>query len=138
MTNSITSKFFYAVLLLASSFMFASCGDEDPISDIDDLDVELPTQVITTYEGVLTYTGSDGNVISALDGEAEIIESGSSYRIEFSDGVPAITGLNFSNADGEYVSISGTSSVAGIVIDGDDLDIGVTSDDNVWAFSGSK
>jgi len=138
MTNAITSKIFYAILLFASSFMFASCGDEDPTPDIDVLNVELPSPVITTYEGVLTYTGSDGNIISALDGEAEIVESGSNYRIEFSDGVPSISGVNFANEDGEYVSVSATSSVAGIVIDGDDLDVGVTTDGNVWAFSGTK
>jgi len=136
MTNSITTKIFYVALLFVSSFMFASCGDEDPTPDV--LNVELPSEVTTTYEGVLTYTSSDGNVISALDGQAEIVESGSNYKIEFSDGVPSISGVSFSNADGEYVSVSSSSSISGIVIDGDDLDIGVTDSGNVWAFSGTK
>jgi len=136
MINSITTKIFYVFLLCFSTLMITSCGD-DPIVDTP-LNAELPTAVVTSYEGVLTYTGSDGNIVSVLDGEADIVESGSGYSIEFSDGVPTISGVNFANTDGEYTSVSVSGSVAGIVIDGDDLTVGVTTNGNVWAFDGSK
>ncbi len=133
MTN-LAIRLMMASFLSLSFLLFTSCGkDETPTT----ASVELPTAVLTTYDGALTYTGTAG-VITVLDGEAEIKKSGSEYIIEFSDGVPSLTGLNFTNADGSYATVAANGSVAGIVIDGDDLDVGATVGGNTWAFSGSK
>jgi len=138
MMKTIATKFLILSLVSLTFFSFMSCDDDEPMIMDDGSTTSLPAAVVTTYEGDLVYTSATGEVITALDGEAEIRKSGSSYIIEFSDGVPDLTGLNFNNEDGSYATVGGGSSVAGIVIDGDDLDIGATQNGNTWAFSGSK
>jgi len=131
-TLSSFSKTIFATAILLTALVFMSCKKDAGNSPI-------PSEDLATYTGTLTYTSSTGStIVNASSGEATIVESGSGYKITFSDSVPALEGLQFEAEDGSYVTITEDGSVAGIVIEDGDLDIGVTSDGNTWAFSGSR
>lgn len=118
--------------------LFSCQKDEVPTDNNNNTTVNIPSSSLTTYEGSLNYTSASGQYVSTIDATATIEKNGSTYSISFSDNVPTITGLVFENRDGEYASLNSSNSMSGIVIDDEDLDIGVTSDGNTWAFSGSK
>ena len=108
------------------------------VSVTEDEEVELPSSVLTTYTGALTYTGSDGTIISENDGTAVISESGSTYTIEFNYNVPTLSGLRFEDNNGSYATIGTNNSSSGIAINGDEIDIAVTKSGDNWAFAGTK
>jgi len=123
-----------AMLVMA---MVTSCK-EDVEAQNDEQEVTLPATVLTSYEGALTYNGSAGQNVLTAEGTATISRTGDTYTISFSDGVPSVTGLRFVLDDGAYVTVGSDDSVAGISIDGEDLDIGVSSSGTNWMFSGEK
>lgn len=133
-TLSSFSKTIFTAAIVLSALVFMSCKKDAGTSSSP-----VPAEDLTTYTGTLTYTSSTGSTIAnATTGKATIVKDGSKYKITFSDSVPALEGLKFEKEDGEYVTITEDGSVAGIVIEDGDLDIGVTSGGNTWAFSGSR
>ncbi|WP_344929653.1 hypothetical protein [Aquimarina addita] len=128
------------VAIVLSVFFIISCGSDDDGDDVTaDVFVTLPTETVSTYTGSLGYTPADGmGVVGVTDGTATITQSGSSYTISFSDGVPSITGLRFLGSDGAYASVSSDGSSLGISLDDGELAIGATIDGNTWAFSGDR
>ena len=102
------------------------------------IEAQVTSSIEGVYNGTLSYVGFSGTVISSMDASATISKDADMYAINFSENVPTLTGLKFSNEDGSYATIKSSSSVSGIVIDDGDLTIGVTKDGNTWAFSGEK
>lgn len=129
------------VAIVLSVFLITSCGSDDDSGDdvVTDLFATLPAETVTTYTGSLAYTPSNGmGVIVVTDGTATISQSGGSYTISFSDGVPSITGLRFLGNEGAYASVSADGSSLGITIDDDELAVGATIGGNAWSFSGDN
>ncbi len=133
--SNLLTAFFLMTLIV-----FSSCAkDEDTTPDpIEDNPVVLPAEVVTSYQGDLSYTSASGDFIFEENGTATITGSNGTYTISFSNGVPALNALKFKTQSGGYATISDDGSLSGIAIDGDDLDIGSTKDGATWAFSGSK
>jgi len=132
-----TSILSLAILILGS---FASCKKDEVADEPNNSSAEtvsLPASNVTTYDGDLSYVPAAGSPILTNDGEATITQSGNTYTITFSDGVPGLSGLQFTLDDGEYATISSGSSLSGIVVDGNTIDIGVVKDGNNWSFAGS-
>ncbi len=126
------------VVLVLSVLLITSCGSDDDGDDvIADAFVTLPSEVLDTYEGTLSYTPANGmGVVAETDGTATISRTGDTYTINFSDGVPSITGLRFiESSTGAYASVGANGSALGIDIGVDDLAVGATIGGNVWAFS---
>lgn len=121
-------------LAICGGLIFTSCKKKDVEKEEDSNGiVALPSSKIATYEGDLQHGATNVN-----DGTATISSSGSSYTITFSNNVPSVSGLKFKLENGEYVSVPSSGSLAGVSIDGDDLDIGIFSNSNNWSFSGTK
>ena len=123
------------MLLIFFGAIFTSCTAElidDPEEDI------IPASIETVYTGILTYSGSNGDLIENNNGTATITKNGSTYSITFSDNVPSISGLKFKDNNGSYATIGTSGSQAGININGDNIEISVSEDGNNWAFSGAK
>ncbi len=118
--------------------LFSCKKDEVPTDTNNNTTVTIPASSLTSYTGALNYTSTTGQVVNEPNATATIEKNGSTYSISFSDNVPTISSLEFKDEDGEYASLSSSNSMSGIVIDGDDLDIGATNNGNTWAFSGSK
>lgn len=123
------------LVLLSSVFACSNEKDDDPKSSAS---VEVPSTLVTTYTGALSYTKSDGTFKANEEGKATLTKSGSTYTITFSDGVPSVSGLRFSSANGAYATTSSDGSVAGISVKDPTLDINVTKSDATWSFSGTK
>jgi len=125
------------VTLVLSILFISSCGsDDDAVVPAVDLFVTLPAEVVTTYDGVLTYNPADGmDIVVNEPGTATISGSGNIYTISFSNGVPSITGLRFiGSGNGSYATVGGNGSAAGIDIEGDELTVGAEVDGDSWAF----
>ncbi|WP_299251386.1 hypothetical protein [uncultured Aquimarina sp.] len=123
------------VVLVLSVLFITSCGSDDD-GVVADAFVTLPTDLLTTYNGELTYTPGDGmGIVAGVDGTATISGSGSTYTISFSDGVPSLTGLRFiGNGNGSYASVATDGSSAGISIESDELRIGARVGSDSWGF----
>jgi len=127
------------ILITLVCLTLVSCSkDDDPVIDPGTEVTTIPSSSLTSYSGSLNYTGSNGQVVNSINGVATIEKDGSAYRITFSDNVPGLGNLIFENTDGEYTSLNSSGSMSGIVIDGEDLDIGVIHDGSSWSFSGAK
>ncbi|WP_299902311.1 hypothetical protein [uncultured Aquimarina sp.] len=124
------------VMLVLSVMFISSCGSDDDGTVPAEPFVALPSEVLTTFSGELTYTPASGmGIVAGVQGTATISVSGTNHTISFSDGVPSITGIRFlGSSNGNYASVGTSGSVAGIVIEGNELTIGATMDSNVWAF----
>jgi len=116
----------------------AACGSDDdgavvPVEQF----VALPAEVLTTFPGTLSYTAGDGTLIIAdVPGTATISVSGTNHTISFSNDVPSITGIRFlGSSNGNYASIGTSGSVAGIVIEGNELTVGAVINGNSWSFN---
>ncbi|WP_378172839.1 hypothetical protein [Aquimarina sp. SS2-1] len=121
------------VVLVLSILMIASCGSDD--DGAVDAGVILPAELVTTYDGSLTYAPTNGTTIINTSGTATITRSGNSYTISFSDGVPSITGVTFiQTGDTVFVSASVGTPTSGIAINDAELSVGITIDGNVWTF----
>ena len=126
------------LVFVATAFSFTTKTLQHSHDNESEIEKPVLSSIEGTYTGTLTYIGSEGKVITNMDGKATISKSGKTYDITFSDKVPSLKGLVFSDNDGSYASISSENSVSGIDIDDGDLTIGVMKEGNSWAFSGEK
>ncbi|MBW1298186.1 hypothetical protein [Aquimarina litoralis] len=133
--NNVLGKLSKVILVLSVLFM-SSCGNDDDGTPVDAF-VTLPSSLVTTFDGELTYTPANGmGIVAGVDGTATISGSGNTYTISFSDGVPSITGLRFiGSGNGSYATVGTDGSAAGITIENDELTIGATISGNAWAFT---
>lgn len=127
---------FKSILILCLITSLASCSnDDDGGSDL----TSIPSSFLKTYTGNLVYTSSNGNLISVTEtGTATISGTNSNYTITFSDGVPAVTGLQFMANDDDgtsFVSIGVNNSVTGINLDDNGLRLNIVIDLNTWSFT---
>ncbi len=144
MKNSIALSVLKSVVLVTFiSLAFSSCSnDDDEKEETPEVSFsELPSNLIGTYSGALSYTNSDGSVtIGTENGTATIASVGpKTYKVTFSDDVPEITNLKFTTeASGNFASVATDGSVAGLVLKASSMELGVTTGGNTWAFTGSK
>jgi len=122
-------------IVLSLLFLFSCAKDPiDPPSTNEYAD--LPSSLVKSYTGDLSYVPASGMLIASNNGTATISKSGDTYTISFSDNVPSITGLNFKlDSGGSYASVSSDGSVTGISLDDEDFDIGATEGGNTWSFA---
>jgi len=123
------------VVLVLSILFMTSCGSDDDGTEVGV--VELPAALLTSYTGNLVYTPIDGSGITEnTNGTATLSRSGDTYTVSFSDGVPSLTGITFiTGSNGTFSSASAGSSSSGIVVEEDDLRIGVTISGSNWSFA---
>jgi len=136
-------KTLLSILFLTFCFTFLSCSDDDSIVEpiVEEVlcTAVIPSSNLTTYVGTLSYTSANGDVISnPIDGEATLQESGGEYIVSFSDGVPSLENLCFNSDGTSYISVTAVNSQSGVTIDGDELVVSLTVDDNNYGFSGEK
>ena len=139
MKASLISAFAPKVLLLVLLCTAASCSkDKETAPASSSSIVELPSSVIGSFTGQLSYTGS--SVITTTNGQATLTRTGDkTYSLAFSDAVPAIASLRFqSSANGAYASVGNDGSTTGMVLSATSLTIGVTKGSETWAFTGNK
>ncbi len=127
---------FFAALLMLVAFTSCSNDKDDPAPGV----VELPSEVIGVFTGNLSYTGSNGTIVSNEDGTATVTKTGDkTYSIAFSDGVASITNLKFKkSSDNAYASVGENGSISGMTLSASDLNVGVTANGSIWGFAGSK
>lgn len=129
------------VLITFISLAFLSCGkDDEPVVQTTTY-AELPSNLIGTFTGSLSYSNSDGSVtVANPNGTATISSLGSkTYKVSFSDNVPEISSLKFTTGtSGSYSSAAQDGSTAGLVLNTNSMDLSVSSGGKTWSFSGSK
>lgn len=121
----ITGKMFGMLLgiLIFSSFAFVSCSDDDSPADSDIF--------VGTYRGDISYTNGESNT-SDENGRVTVVKVGNNYNFEFSNGIPAITGVEFER-DGEMIVNVNSSSIQYIRVTASTLQILYTENENdVW------
>ncbi len=127
--------------LVCTSLIFSACSDESDDPQPANAPVDLPSNVIGTFTGQLTYTdGGSVFIVNSEDGTATLTKTGDkTYSVSFSDDAPAITGLKFkAAAGGAYASLDSDGSASGMDISATSLSIGVTNASKNWAFTGTK
>ncbi len=120
--------------------MAPACSSDDDASPASAF-VELPSTVVGTFTGDLSYTKPGAMPISnSGDGTATLTKTGDkTYSISFSDGVPTITGLKFQSASsGSYATVASDGSTAGMTLSSNSMAVSVTKGTETWGFSGSK
>lgn len=123
-----------ALVLLLGVFLFSSCNKAEEV--VESLYASLPNATVGEYEGELTYNGSS---VITTQGTATITSTGDkTYKITFSDDVPAITNVKFSVAGDTYTSVSVSGSTGAITVTGSSLSVGITAGEGTWAFAGDK
>ena len=107
-------------VLLLAVFIFSSCSkDKDPA------DTDL---FAGTFRGKIGYIDAEKN-ITQDNGSVFVTKVGANYNFRFSDGIPDLTGVEFTRRDDNtYISNSGL-----ITINKDKLTIAFTRDNRAWS-----
>ncbi len=125
-------------LFFATIFMSMGCSKDKEDVECGPGFTALNADLLGTYGGVLTSTGS--TIVTNTSGTATLVETScKTYSINFSDNVPSITGIRFSDltsGDGSYnyVNVTATTTVN---IDMNELTVTQTGNP-VITFTGTK
>lgn len=93
---------FFGAFLLAS-LVLTSCSKSTSPSDTD--------VFVGTYKGSISYNASgDANDVAATNGTVRVVKVGNNYNFIFSNGIPDITGVEFSKNENTLISIGSTES----------------------------
>lgn len=109
---------------LLAAFLFASCS-----KDTDPADTDI---FAGTFRGKIGYTDSEKN-ITQDNGSVFVTKIGTRYDFKFSDGVPALTGIEFERKDDNTMVNVGASGTGLITINKDKLTIGYSKDGRSWS-----
>ena len=126
---------------VCATLLFSACSDKKDNPQPANAPVDLPSNVVGTFTGDVSYTSGSGiPIANAGDGTATLTKTGDkTYSISFSDGVPAVTNLKFKTASGgSYSSIDSDGSTAGMELSASRLSVGVTKGSQTWGFAGTK
>lgn len=113
-----------AGVLLLSAFLMSSCS-----KDTDPADVDV---FAGTFRGKIGYTDAEKN-ITQDNGSVFVTKVGSRYDFRFSDGIPDLTGVEFTRRDDNTMISTGSSGTGMITINKDRLVIGFTRDGRAWS-----
>ncbi|MBC8111548.1 MAG: hypothetical protein H7Y04_10850 [Verrucomicrobia bacterium] len=139
MKVSFVSALVQKVMLFAFVCVLSSCGDKEE-SKLNNSVVDLPSNVIGTFTGNLSYTNGSTIIANDDDGKATVTKTGDkTYSITFSDNAPALTNLKFEAASsGSYATSGSDGSTAGMTLSSSNLSIGATKNGASWGFTGTK
>ncbi|MBV7441134.1 hypothetical protein KRX57_06850 [Weeksellaceae bacterium TAE3-ERU29] len=116
-----TLKIFGILSLILVAFAFTSCSSDDDPADND--------LFIGKYKGKVTYTNGDENK-SNDDGSVTVTKVGNTYSFTFSDGIPAITGVEMDK--NQHIAISLGDENSYIRINEDVLKLLYNKDGATW------
>jgi len=117
------------VLIIASLMFTVACSKDDSPSETD--------LFVGTYNGTITYSDGDGEMITDDDGRVTVTKVGSTYSFDFGSGIPNITGVKFEKKDdNSYASIG--SGLTGITINASSLNMLVINDNGTWTADCSR
>lgn len=116
-----------AIVLLTAS-LFTSCKKDDDPADND--------LFVGTYRGNIAYT-TDTENISTAEGSVTVVKVGNKYNFAFSNGIPDITGIEFSEDGNTYINI-GSSETSYIRISASSLNIFYLKDSKRWTADCSR
>jgi len=106
-----------------------ACSKDDSPSETD--------LFVGTYNGTITYSDGDGEMITDDDGRVTVTKVGSTYSFDFGSGIPNITGVKFEKKDdNSYASIG--SGLTGITINASSLNMLVINDNGTWTADCSR
>lgn len=111
-------------VLLFTVFLMSSCS-----KDTDPADVDV---FAGTFRGKIGYTDAEKN-ITQDNGSVFVTKVGSRYDFRFSDGIPDLTGVEFSKKDDNTLVSTGSSGTGLITINKDKLVIGFAKDNRAWS-----
>ena len=113
-------KFFGLALLV--TLVFTACSKDD-----DPADNNL---FVGTYQGTTSYKASLTD--DAINGDkVTVVKTGNTYRFDFNDGIPNITGITIEKGENGYVGkVNGYTGV--ITFDANKLNIAVAKDGATW------
>ncbi len=136
--KSVYHSFIYALLVMTA------CGGKDnDTQPVTSGPVELPTGLLGTYTGTVTYTNTSTSPVTTIaktNATAMFAKTGDKiYSVTFSDNVPAITTLTFeAPVNGTYGSMGGDGTGAGVAVSATGTAIGYRKDPEGWQFQGKK
>ncbi|WP_295116496.1 hypothetical protein [uncultured Chitinophaga sp.] len=111
-------------VLLLAVFIFSSCSkDKDPA------DTDL---FAGTFRGNIGYIDNEKN-ISQDNGSVFVTKVGANYNFRFSDGIPDLTGVEFTRSDDNTYTSTGSNGTGIITINKDQLSIAFTRDGRAWS-----
>jgi len=111
-------------LLLFTAFVMSSCS-----KDTDPADVDV---FAGTFRGDIGYTDDEKN-ISQANGSVFVTKVNANYNFRFSDGIPALTGVEFKRQDDNTMVSVGSDGTGVITINEDRLVIGFTRRGRTWS-----
>ncbi len=124
------------VMFVLITFAFMSCSDDENVSPEGARFVDLPSNLVTSYDGVLQYNVNQVPQVTESDATATVSKTGDKvYKVSFSDGVPEVTGLRFIENNGTFASASDSGSSEGVSLRLNDLSVGIRNGDKHWQFS---
>jgi hypothetical protein len=109
---------------LLTAFLFVSCS-----KDTDPADTDI---FAGTFRGQVGYKDSEKNV-SQGNGSVFVTKVGTRYDFKFSDGIPALTGIQFEKKDDNTMVNVGASGTGLITISSDKLTIAYAKDGRNWS-----
>ena len=113
----------FATFILAV-FVFAACSKDTSPADRDIF--------VGTYNGSISYNAiGDANDVAATNGTVRVVKVGNNYNFIFSNGIPDITGVEFSKDASTLVSVGSTQSNY-IRVTASTLKILFLKDGNLW------
>jgi hypothetical protein len=112
-------------IFVLSLFVIASCSRDDDPADNDFF--------VGTYNGSVSYNDGSNNINTA-DGKVIVskIASGTKYNFTFSNGIPALNGIEFQKTGDNTLINVGSTATTYIKIDNNDLDILYIKDGKTW------
>ena len=114
----------YLGIMLLAVAVFASCSKDTSPADTD--------VFVGTYNGRISYNASgDANDVAATNGTVRVAKIGNNYNFIFSNGIPDITGVQFSKDDNTLISV-GSDESNYIRVTANSLKILFLKDGNLW------
>ncbi|WP_143569867.1 hypothetical protein [Tenacibaculum agarivorans] len=127
-------KLISKVVFFLTLVILVSCSDDNVPEGARF--VNVPDNLITSYDGVLQYTINSVPQVTESNATATLSKTGDkTYKVTFSDGVPEIKGLQFIENNGTFASAAGNGSTEGVSLRTNNLSVGVTNNDKQWQFS---
>ncbi|MBW8358524.1 MAG: hypothetical protein K0M63_01835 [Weeksellaceae bacterium] len=112
-------------IIVVSFFILTACSRDDDPADNDFF--------AGTYNGSVSYNDGSSNINTA-DGKVFVtkIASGTKYNFSFSNGIPALNGIEFQKTGDNTLINVGSTATTYIKIDNNDLDILYIKDGKTW------
>lgn len=118
-----------SVLFMAMA-VTVSCSDDDDPADND--------LFVGTYDGTVGYSDEDsGTNVVTQEGSVTVVKVGEDYRFEFSNDIPALTGLDMEKDQNVLVRV-GQDGTGVVRIDAGNLEIDFTRGGERWTADGIR